>query len=93
MNKTEFVTKVAAEMNSTKKAANEAIESVFTVITNALLSGDEVKIGGFGAFKTTEVAERTGTIQLGSKKGEKYVTPAHKKAVFKPSSTLKNAIK
>ena len=93
MNKKELISKLAEAMGTTKKAAEEALDAVTTVITEALVEGQDVKITGFGTFSAVEVAERTGVIQMGDRKGETYTTPAHRSPKFKPASSLKEAVK
>ena len=93
MNKKELIAKLAEVMGSTKKDAEAALDAVTTVITDALAEGNDVKITGFGNFSAVEVAERTGVIQMGERKGETYTTPAHRTPKFKPSSALKEAVK
>lgn len=93
MNKTELITKLAEVQGKTKKAAGEDLTSFVAVITEALADGDSVKIPGLGTFNVVDVAERTGTIQMGDRKGETYVTPAHKAPKFKASKTLKDIVK
>jgi DNA-binding protein HU-beta len=93
MNKKELIAKLAETMNTTKKAAEEALDAVTAVITEALADGQDVKITGFGTFSAVEVAERTGIIQMGDRKGETYTTPAHRSPKFKAASALKDAVK
>jgi DNA-binding protein HU-beta len=93
MNKKETIAKLAEVMGSTKKDAEAALNAVTTVITNALVEGQDVKITGFGTFSAVEVAERTGIIQMGDRKGETYTTPAHRAPKFKAASALKDAVR
>ena len=93
MNKKEMIAKLAEVMGSTKKDAEAALDAVTTVITNALVEGKDVKISGFGTFSAVEVAERTGIIQMGDRKGETYTTPAHRAPKFKAASALKEAVR
>ena len=93
MTKAEFITKLAEEQGKTKKAAGEDLTAFVKVITDVLVEGDSVKIPGLGTFSAVDVAERTGIIQMGDRKGETYVTPAHKAPKFKASKTLKDIVK
>ena len=76
-----------------KKAAEETLSAVVAVVTEALVAGNTVKIPDLGTFSVVEVAERTGTIQLGDRKGETYVTPAHRAPKCKIANALKEAVK
>lgn len=94
MDKKTTITKIAEKIEGmTKKDAGIVLDVIGEVITEALVAGDDVSIPGVGKFSVTEVAERTGIIHMGDKKGEKYVTPAHNKPTFKAATTLKNAVK
>ena len=99
MNKAEFITKFSEKMTElsekkvTKKSAEEALMALAAVVIEALNDGETVKIPDLGTFSAVDVAERTGIIQMGDRKGETYTTPAHKAPKFKPTSAFKEAIK
>lgn len=98
MNKKELIAKLAEKMTTeevkvTKKTAEEYLEAFVVVVSEALEAGETVKIPGLGTFSVTEVAERRGTIQMGERKGEEYVTPAHKAPKFKIAKALKDLVK
>lgn len=93
MNKKELIAKLAEKQDCTKKAAEENMTAFVEVLVEALAAGETVKIPGLGTFSVTEVAERTGIIQMGDRKGETYTTPAHRAPKFKPASTLKDAVR
>lgn len=76
----------------TQAQAEVLLNAFAEVLTDALVAGEDVKIPTFGTFKTADVAERTGTIQMGDKKGSQYVVPAHRTARFKVATELKNAL-
>ena len=50
MTKIEFVDAVAKETEWKKKDAEEAINAVVKVVTNALVAGEKLSIVGFGTF-------------------------------------------
>lgn len=93
MNKQELVSRVSEAMGTSKKEAEIFVNTFVSVVTDELVNKGEVKISGFGTFATSEVPEKTGTIQLGDRKGETYTTPAHTKPTFKYLSAVKNAVK
>ena len=93
MNKTELISKVAERLGVTKKDTGAAVDAIVDVIIDTVAEGDEVSISGFGKFVSVEVAERTGIIQMGDRKGESYVSPAHKSPKFKPASAFKTAVR
>ena len=59
MNKGDLIQEVA-KVVSTKKEAQEAVDCVFSSITNALKKGDAVTVVGFGTFKVTKRKARKG---------------------------------
>ena len=50
MTKSEFVERVVDKSDLSKKEAETAVDAVITSIQDALRSGDEVNITGFGKF-------------------------------------------
>jgi nucleoid DNA-binding protein len=59
MNKADLVNEVA-KVVSTKKAAQEAVDCVFSTITKALKKKDTVTLVGFGTFKVNKRKARKG---------------------------------
>ena len=59
MNKGDLINEVA-KVVGTKKEAQEAVDCVFSSITNALKKGDAVTLIGFGTFKVTKRKARKG---------------------------------
>ena len=92
MNKVELVAAVAEKAALSKKDAEKALNAVLDTVVAALAEGDKVSLVGFGTFEVADVKERTGTIQMGDRKGETYVTPAHKAPKFKAGAAMKNAV-
>ena len=92
MNKNDLVKAVASKAGVTKKDAETVVDALSAVVTEALVAGDKVALPGIGTFETVEVAERTGTIRMGARKGETYVTPAHKAPKLKMAKALKDAV-
>ena len=93
MKKTELIKKVATETGYTQKDIGAVLDTVIGTIIDTVASGDEVNISGFGKFMSVDVAERTGIIQMGDRKGETYVTPAHKAPKFKIAKAFKDAVR
>ena len=90
MNKTDLVVAVAEEVGITKKDAEKAIDVLLEKVQSALVSGDSVKLSGFGVFAVKERKERVGTNPVS---GEKITIPATKTVGFKPSKSLKEVVK
>lgn len=81
---------VAEKMDITKKDSKEVVQTVFDTISELMVSGESVKIAGFGAFEKVDKEARTAR---NPKTGEPVPVPAHGAVRFKPSSILKDALK
>jgi len=90
MNRQDLVAKIAAEAGVTKKAANQALNSVIDGITVALEKGDKVSLVGFGTFKVNKRNARSG---VNPQTKAKIQIPARKVPVFKAGKKLKDAVK
>jgi integration host factor subunit alpha len=64
----------------------EFVESFFTKINNTLISGEEVKLTGFGNFSLRGKKERPGR---NSKTGEEVVIKARRVVIFNAGSKLR----
>ncbi len=89
MNKTELVRAVAEKTDLTLAVAGDAVNAAVEAIVNALVAGEEVAIPGFGAFKVTDRAARTGR---NPQTGETVEIAASKAVSFKVSKTLKEKL-
>lgn len=92
MTKTELINALAENTGLTKKDVGAVVDSLTAVVTDALVAGDKVTLPGLCSFETVEVAEKTGTIMLGDRKGETYVVPQHRAPKCKISKTLKDIV-
>ena len=80
----------AAEVVSTKKEAQAAVDCVLSSITKALKKGDTVTLVGFGTFKVTQRKARKGR---NPQTGEEISIKASKAPKFTPGKALKEAVK
>ncbi|MEY8352585.1 HU family DNA-binding protein [Lachnospiraceae bacterium 54-53] len=92
MNRAELITALSEKVGTSKKVSDEFVSALIETVTEELAKGEKVSLVGFGTFSVSEVAERTGIIQMGERKGETYTTPAHKKPSFKAGAPLKDAV-
>jgi DNA-binding protein HU-beta len=74
----------------TMSAARDEVSWFFETIATSLEKGDEVRIHGFGAFKTSQRAARLGR---NPRTGEQVKVPARRVVRFSPSTTLSSALK
>jgi len=91
MNKAELAEKMAAQVQLTKKQAEEAIEAIVQIIIGELKAGNEVTITGFGSFSARQRAARMGVNPQNP--AEKMQIPAVTVPKFKAGKSLKDALK
>ena len=91
LSKGDLVNAVASGAGLTKKAAGEALEAVLEAITSELASGGQVTITGFGTFKVSQRAARTGVNPQNP--SQKIKIPATTVPTFKAGKNLKGAVK
>lgn len=89
MNKTELVDAVAESAGLSKKDANNAIDAVFSSISNTLADGETVSLIGFGTFSVSARPARTGR---NPRTGETIKIAATSVPKFKPGKGLKDAV-
>nr|DAO17402.1 MAG TPA: Bacterial DNA-binding protein [Caudoviricetes sp.] len=92
MTKNEVLKAVSNKVEgASQKDISVILDAFADVITETLVAdhNESVAVGKLGKFKVKEVPERRGTILLGERKGEEYVTPAHAEITFKMSKTAK----
>ena len=90
INKTELARAVADETGLTSGQAKEAIEATLEQIENALMSGNEVSLSGFGKFAISERSARQGR---NPQTGEPMQIQASRVPRFQASAPLKQALK
>lgn len=90
MTKKEMINAIAEKAECTKKDAKEILDAAFDTIIEAVMNGDDVRIGGFGTFTSVERAARTGR---NPHTGEALDIKASKAVKFKASKMFKDAVK
>jgi len=88
MNKGDMVNEVA-KVVGTKKAAQEAVDCIFSTITKALKKKDTVTLVGFGTFKVDNRKARKGR---NPQTGEDIKIKAKKVPKFSAGKALKDAV-
>jgi integration host factor subunit alpha len=69
--------------------SSQLVESILGHLTNALTSGDNVKISGFGSFLLREKSARVGR---NPKTAVEVVIPPRRVLTFRASQTMRDAI-
>ena len=89
MEKFNLVEQVAKELNLTKKEANSVIQTIFAAVEEGLVSGETIRVAGFGSFQVKTRVERKG---VNPKTGEEIVIPETKVVSFKSADALKTFV-
>ena len=80
---------VYEEVGLSRNESSELVETVIEEISDALVSGDNVKISSFGSFSVKEKGERIGR---NPKTGVEVPISPRKVLVFRASHVLKDRI-
>lgn len=91
MTKQDLVNKIAGAAGVTKKAAGDALGAFIEAVTAELKKGGTVTVTGFGTFKVSKRAARTGVNPRNP--SEKIKIPAMKLPTFKAGKALKAAVR
>lgn len=89
MKKTELIEKIAGIGDLSKAAAAKTLDTVLLAITAGLVENSEVVLPGFGSFKVSRRAARTGR---NPQTGETIQIKESLVATFKAGKGLKEAI-
>ena len=90
MNKAAIVARVAERMRLNKFTAEGAVDTVLEAITESLAKEEDVRIAGFGTFRTRDRAARTGRNPA---TGESVQIPATKIPSFRAARGLREAVR
>ena len=90
MNKGELVEALAAKAKISKSQASTLLNEILGIIEKSLKKGEEVNLTGFGRFDVRKRKAREGR---NPQTGATLHIPARKVPRFKPSKTLKEAVK
>jgi integration host factor subunit alpha len=84
--KADIVEQVYEKMGFSKKEATDLVEMVFDSLKGVLISGEKVKISGFGNFVVRGKKERVGR---NPQTGSQIKISARRVLTFRPSQVLK----
>ncbi|MBF0284787.1 MAG: HU family DNA-binding protein, partial [Magnetococcales bacterium] len=87
MNKTELIDSVAQTTGLTKTQAKDSVQAALNAIENALKSGDQVNLIGFGSFLVSTRAARSGR---NPQTGKTINIAESKLPRFRPGKALKD---
>jgi DNA-binding protein HU-beta len=89
MNKSELIEAIAHGSGVTKADASRVLDTFMTTVTDALRSGDQVVLPGFGSFSTGNRSARKGR---NPQTGATITIKASRVAKFKAGKSLKEAV-
>jgi len=89
MNKGEFIDRLAARANLTKKEARGMVDSMLGLIEETLLEGEELKLVGFGKFA---VRARKASSRINPQTKKPIQVSAKVVPLFKPGKELKRRV-
>lgn len=90
MTKADLVTEITDKTGVEKIAVQATVESLMTTIIDAMESGENVYLRGFGSFVIKKRAEKTGR---DISKNTTLIIPEHFVPTFKPAKTFVNGVK
>ncbi|WP_338799368.1 HU family DNA-binding protein [Acidovorax sp. DW039] len=100
MNRPELVELIASKNELSKSAANRVLDTLIETIQNTVKKGEAVQLIGFGTFKASKRAARTGknpatgaAIKIPASTVPKFVAGAKFKAVVDPKAAKRKAAK
>lgn len=100
MNRTELIETVANESELSKAAVGRALEALIETIQKEVRKGDQVQLVGFGTFKSSKRAARTGknprtgeAVKIAAATVPKFVAGAKFKALVDPRAAQRKAAK
>ncbi len=89
MNKSELIEALASKTDMTKAAAGKSLDALIEIITTTVAKGEDVSLVGFGAFKASQRAARTGK---NPKTGEPLTIAATTVPKFSAGAAFKAAV-
>ncbi|MDS7693824.1 HU family DNA-binding protein [Acinetobacter soli] len=89
MNRSELIKHIATSTGLTQTQATNALDAFISGVKDTLANGDEIALVGFGTFKVSDRAARTGR---NPKTGEELEIAASKVPTFKAGKALKEAV-
>lgn len=90
MTKSQLVSIVAKKAHLTKKAASEAVESMFEEVIRSLKKGEKVVVSGFGTFYVGKVNDKQ-VVPFGDE-SKRQTIKGHRVVNFRVGKPLKKQV-
>ena len=91
MNRQELIDALAAKLGLSKRLITEVLEGLIATITEELKKGNNVTVTGFGTFRVSQRAARSGVSPRNPQ--QRIEIPALRVPAFRAGKTLKDAIR
>jgi len=85
----EIIDLLASKAGISKKAAEDFLKSMFGIIEDTLIAGEQVKVKGFGTFKLQWNEPRK---SVNVQTGEEFIIDGYNKVTFTPEAALKELV-
>jgi integration host factor subunit alpha len=89
MTKADIVERVQTKIGYARNESAELVEAVLSIMKSTLVSGENLKISGFGNFEVKKKGDRRGR---NPQTGEAIIVSARRVVTFKPSTVLRNSL-
>ena len=89
LTKAEIAERLFNEVGLNKREAKEFVDAFFEIIREALESGENVKLSGFGNFQLREKNQRPGR---NPKTGQEIPISARRVVTFRPGQKLRSRV-
>lgn len=90
MTKSQMINIIAKKAHLTKKASEEAVESLFEEITRSLKKGEKVVVSGFGTFYVSKVKDKQ-VVPFGNE-DKRQTIKGHRVVNFRVGKPLKKEV-
>ena len=90
MTKSQMINIIAKKAHLTKKASEEAVESLFEEITRSLKKGEKVVVSGFGTFYVSKVKDKQ-VVPFGNET-KRQTIKGHRVVNFRVGKPLKKEV-
>ncbi|MBT8352419.1 MAG: integration host factor subunit alpha [Deltaproteobacteria bacterium] len=89
LTKAHLIERIRSNNDLSLKQSTDIVENTIDIIKNALTSGEDVLISGFGKFRVKQKVERIGRNPA---TGDDQILPARRVVTFKCSGKLRDKI-
>lgn len=90
MTKSDLIQRISKDTGLSMNQTSKVVNDVFSVITESLEKGEDVRVTGFGTFRIAHTSERAGR---NPRTGEPMRIPASKRPAFSAGAGLVEAVR